>query len=164
MIIDNKLLHEACFNAMIDSYSLSLLYGTMYELNYNLGLRWIEAYEMSRWTRLSEFNWNLDTAKNSADRIIDESKIPPLYLQMLIDETQFYDYCRYSSYSRSFHRLLPWYPVLYGNKDVTTHIFRYNLFKQMNDDGVPLHEIASYFGEKDENNVKGYIEAELTTP
>jgi hypothetical protein len=161
-IISPEDLDKMCIEAIDVASGLIPHAFDLYTLLYNFGLRYIEAYELNRWEFYEGKNYKVQTAKGGNPRLCDMASIPERYLALIDGETEFYNWCRYSTFTRSFHRTFINYPISHDGKNVTTHIFRYNRIKQLYVQQWDIRQISEWIGEIDERNTQGYIEAVLT--
>lgn len=136
---------------------------TMFHLLSLYGFRYTEVYEVNRWTDFDQLNYNVDTAKNSNDRLIPKNTVPENYKRMITEETEKFDLCRYSTVARWFNYLFQYNDISVGNKEVSTHFFRYFSMKEKDSLGWSTQEIADYFGEVELNNVVNYVNASMYT-
>lgn len=163
-IITTEELENYCKTAVVNAQAYSFYYGVVYQLQYNIGCRWIETYDLSKWTFSEEYDWMLQPAKGNNLRNGLKNDLPSDWVNILEGSMSLMDYCRYSSFTRSFRFLFPVWPVYCGEKDVTSHIFRYNKFKQLYEvEEWSIDLIKTYMGEVETLNVNTYINADLHT-
>lgn len=129
----------------------------------NNGFRWIELFELSRFSEISGNRFELDTAKESANRIVLESDLTSQTVSMIRSSVQINNYCRYHKLIRIFNKYYRFPDISVGNKHVATHIFRYHKAKLLDKAGWTVEDIAAYFGEIDLGNMQSYINADLYT-
>lgn len=162
-IIGLEELQQLCYDAW--TYSLDLPSGNadVYQLLLRGGFRWLEVFELTRWELVSPGNWEIQAAKGGNKRAWLEVNIPVFYLACLQSDMTTFPYARYSTFNRTLRRTVPQYPIWNGDKNVTSHIFRYNRVKELYDQGQTVQQISDYLGEVDNDNTQGYIDAELST-
>lgn len=163
-IITTEQLDSYCRQAVDNAHSYSFFYGVCYLTQFNIGCRWIELYDLSRWSFSETYGWQLQPAKGNNLRTSIKNDLSEDWTNILLGDMTKMDYCRYSSFTRSFRFLFPVWPVYCGEKDVTSHIFRYNKFKQLYEvEEQSIDFIKSYMGEVETLNVNTYINAVLHT-
>lgn len=150
---------------LIDRLQQYDLAGYQYaSFNQNYGFRYYELTDITRWSIVGHFNVIVNTEKGSADRILNISEVPTFIVNSIPTQTPIFQNFRYSTACRIILRCLPIRPILIGDKQVITHLFRYYIAKKMKDQGSTDNEIATFLGEIDPNNAKIYIYGDLTTP
>lgn len=154
-------LNSMCESAYIVAQGLPLHFDDFYFLQLKGGFRYIEVYEISRWIDYDSDYYSVQAAKGGAIRYYQKIAVPQFYKDCISNSVQFYDWCRYETFSRSFRRTFVDYPIFFGDKNITTHIFRYNVVKKLYADGWTVPEISSYIGEVEDINTQGYIDAQL---
>ena len=125
------------------------------------GFRWIDVYEVSRWTDNGDDTYTVDTAKNSNNRIIPTADIDTRFQHVLDSDVDVVQAFRYTMMSRYFNRHFTYPLMRCGNKQVSLHSFRYNIARDMHDKGKSDDEIKVFLGEVDIANARLYIYNEL---
>lgn len=161
-IIASNQLEIYCQDAVTNAQNYNAYYGTAFELMYKIGCRWNEVYDLTRWSFSETYGWQLQPAKGNNLRTQINADLPAAWISILEGSMEKFDYCRYASFSRSFHSLFPVYPLYLGSKDVTSHVFRYNKFRQLYEvQGWTIQQIKDYTGEIDTRNVTTYLNSKI---
>lgn len=161
--ISDELFILQCFNSVDNIARHDYYAGVIFTILHNTGLRYVEVYEVSRWTDMEDDTFLVDTAKNSTNRIIPYSNIPDEYKQRIKNGEDEFKQCRYRQSSRYFNKFYPIFPIYTGNKSLTTHAYRYAKMKKMYIEGSTLNEIQEYMGEVDIQHVESYVNALIYT-
>ncbi len=156
-------LNSMCEAAYFVSKGLPPHLADLYFLQLKGGFRYIEVYEIDRWTDYDVDYYSIQTAKGGNIRYYQKISVPQFYIDCIAGSVQFYDWARYDTFCRSFRRTFIDYPIYSGSKNITTHIFRYNVCKKLFNDGWSITEISRYLGEVDDLNTDGYINTDLYT-
>jgi hypothetical protein len=151
----------ACAAAVVVAEDLPSHMHDVYSLLLRGGFRYIEVFELDRWSLVSPGNWEIQTAKGGAIRDYLETNIPTFYLSCLESSMLTFDYCRYSTFNRTLRRTFIDYPIMVDDKNCTSHIFRHNRVKQLYSQGQTIQQISDYLGEIDNRNTEGYINSRL---
>lgn len=124
---------------------------------YNTGLRFTEMTSKSRWEMIDPETYSVTTLKKSNPRIFRDADLSQQFINSQKSPGRLYPTCLYSTTSiwlqRAFHPLTP----RIKKKKVTTHIFRHNFFKRLDQEGKTIEEIKTITGEVDSKNVETYI-------
>lgn len=150
-----------CYDAWRISLDLPHGNSDAYQLLLRGGFRWIEIFELDRWSYDDHGTYYIQTAKGGNLRSWREVDIPLFYLTCLQSEMITFPYVRYSTFNRTLRRTFVDYPIWHGDKNVTSHIFRYTRVKDLYESGQNIKQIADYLGEVDLDNIQGYIDARL---
>lgn len=160
--IDYTYLHELCSVAVSNAKSYNYFYHALYECQFNIGCRYIELYDLTRWQWDGKDYYTLSPGKGNKERTFSGSDLGETFPLLVQGDLQYVDFCRRAAFSRSFKKLFPIYPIWHGQKNVTSHIFRYNRIKWMYfNDRYSEDDIASWFGEVNVKNIQIYIDAKL---
>jgi len=127
------------------------------ELFYLFGFRWIELYELSRWSQLDQLNWIVDTAKDSENRIIKKADCSIQWNAIISGSELILRQFGYMSMRRYYKRYTTIKTLKKGGKYISLHSFRYNRAKQLHLEGKTDIEIQQFFGEKELINMRFYI-------
>jgi len=158
-ILTTTQLDSTC-NTIVNS--MAVLYPetlASYQMLYLFGLRWIEVFELTRWSQPTFDFYEVDTAKNSSNRLIPVATVPPVYKNLIQSGNNVILQFGYMSMKRYLKRYTPYPRMFSGNKNISLHIFRYNRARLMSDDGYSNQEIADYFGEVSLQNMELYIDS-----
>lgn len=139
------------------------LYAVFFTM-YNLGCREAETTDKTLWTQTGTFTATLQPLKGGTLRAIARADVDPLFWDFLFNTT-WYTHMYSLTRLRTFVNQFSNYSSMWvGNKQVSSHLFRYYRFKKMNDDGIPLHDISIFMGEASDTNTQGYIDAIIEVP
>ena len=161
--VQDQELIQACVDSLPIFHIQDAWAYVFFTLQFNTGCRYIEVLEVSRWTDLQDGTYELDTAKNSNNRIIPASDVPTVYKNLILSGEQEFGSMRYTTATRLFKKGFPLLPLVVGAKDVSTHVYRYAKAKKMFIDGSTIQQISDYLGEVDNQNTLGYVNAEFYT-
>jgi site-specific recombinase XerD len=127
-----------------------------------LGLRFTEAYELERWTKITEEHYQLKCAKESDKRIINTGDIDERYRDMLENGIKTASIYSYRTLLRTFTAYFRYPYAKAKNKSCKTHIFRHIKALELKNAGLTNEEIQEYFGHKTVNSTKQYTENDIT--
>lgn len=128
---------------------------------YNTGLRFVEAFEIIRWSEIATDTYYCDTAKNSNNRTFNASELTSLFINAIKSQVNIYDFCRYTTTNNWLSRVFLPYELYLTGKRLMTHVFRHNKVKQMFDADYTLAEIQTYIGEVSQSNVLLYVNSNI---
>lgn len=161
--ISDELLIQFCLDSVQRFYNFDYWAGMLFDLMHNTGIRYVEGYELTRWTDNEDGTFTLDTAKNSNNRIILNNLIPVNFQNLIRNEETEFSNLRYKQSTRYFNRYFIPIPLYHGSKRVTTHIYRYNIVKKMYLDDWNYQQIATWLGEVEVQNIIDYQQAIIYT-
>lgn len=125
----------------------------------NTGCRWIEVYEMTRWSNIGSDRFTVDTAKNSNNRTFLNTDLTFNFITWIDARIPFNYYFRYYKAQRIFNRHFYHYDLSIGNKQVSVHFWRYMYAKRLKLEGYKDDEIKDAMGEVSQANANLYIYA-----
>lgn len=120
------------------------------------GFRIREVYETDRWEIFNAFYYIVRTEKGSNPRYWPIAQTPADMRGYIDDQVPAYQNFRYNTFCRWFRKTNPYNLFLVGEKQVTSHIYRYNRINYMHMTGCTDQEIADFVGEVSLENVRGY--------
>ncbi len=122
------------------------------------GARISEVLKIRNWDMNKRGLVTIQGLKGSKDRLVDASLIMPV-----LSEWQEKGYNPFRQYSR--FQVYRWYKkigltgVKQGkNRKATTHIFRYLMARDLQDEGHKLEQISEMLGHKDSDNTQNYLQ------
>lgn len=155
--INEKEIETYCYNLYQLYLSYDNYYSTAYDLLYNCGCRYIEAFDLLRWSFISKDLCLLLTAKHNNNREIEMKNVTISSKEDIKHNENKYTMCNYKSmYNNHISNLLDG-QLYYEEKHVCFHIFRHNYFKKLWQTGVTMAEMQRITGEKSEANVFKYV-------
>ncbi len=162
MILTDEQLDNNCINIL---NSFIQLYPETYAallMMYRFGLRWIEVFEIIRWTQPTFEEYEVDTAKNSKNRIIPVRDVPPGFRTLIASDRDFIMQFGYMSMRRYFKKYSYYADLAVGHKPLSLHSFRYNRARIMKAEGSTDENIKLWFGEVEQSNMNRYIYSIIT--
>ncbi len=157
-------LNESLIDFLLRIHSFDFYLHDFFSNQFQTGIRYIELYELIRWSYIDDNQIILNTAKDSYDRTFTSNDITFPFYESIITGEFLYNTCAYTTTSRYFKRYYRWPGVYVGTKSLSTHIFRHHKAKQLKHEGLTDLEIQLYFGEKDLKNVQTYIYSQIFIP
>jgi hypothetical protein len=139
------------------AYYYNSYYFDVAYLFFNYGLRLNEVYEINRWADYDEYNYILTTEKGSATRLILKQDCPYYFQVAISEQTEAFPMARSASFNRVIKKFSDYYEFFSEDKHISSHIFRHNKIKQLNDERMPIEDIQNFIGEKSEYNIYRYI-------
>ena len=157
-IISQQQLDDHCKNIVDTSGRYYDNLGDFFTVLYNT-CRWVEVYELSRWGTEDLETYFCQTAKGGNVRSINAASLPSNFLFLISTALSTWDVCRYNS-MRKYSARFALFPSLYClDKQIELHCFRHNHIKYLYSLGNSYEQIATYMGEVDPDNIKGYVES-----
>lgn len=121
------------------------------------GFRFNELQKSSEFIRLDDNIIKIPLSKGQDFRLITDSQHN---IDNFLTSLVYYDFFRFinnSTASELLQRFLQKKLYLHSGKSLTTHYFRHKLCKNMHTQGNTIQQISQYIGEKNINNVAGYV-------
>ena len=128
---------------------------------YNTGLRVNELQDASRWEITPAGDYLCSVQKGGVDRLFTSSELSTFFTSSLAYGLDVYRACRYSTASRYLNKVIWPLSLFVNDKSITTHLFRHNKIKQLANSGLTVPQIATYIGERDPQNIQGYLNAKV---
>lgn len=155
---------QACDDSMI-IFDQKDYYAYMgFSMMYNRGLRYIEIFEVSRWTIKNSNFYYFQPAKGGNRLTLPASVVPAEYKTYILNSKPTFASLRKDTALRLFKRYFPIQNIFHLTHPVKTHIYRYSKCKEMYLNGYTYQEIADYLGEVEVVNIQNYVNATLYTP
>jgi hypothetical protein len=159
--LTNSQIEEHCNHIVLLS---SRYYGDLlafFQTIYYTGCRWIELYELSRWTYDGLRGYTVQCAKGSTTRYIDEANVAEFIKTKIANGDQINPNSRYNSMSIYAERFALFPHLRCKDKEISLHIFRHNLVKKLYDLGYTPEMIGVIIGEIDVKNVNIYVNSQI---
>lgn len=128
-----------------------------FEVMYDLGVRAVESFDMSRWRVDASGAVILQPQKNNDVRIFDKSLLSNTFLSYIKGELMVPEYINYDRLNSAFRRYTMYYNIYVGNKVSSLHLFRHNFVKQQLKLGYTDEEIQEILGERNLKSAVSYI-------
>lgn len=168
MILSNDQLNQVCrflsgqTFATFDGFNPSLLQFDARQQEFNLilyhtGLRFIELFEINRWTFVSGDTYTVSTAKKSNLRTITADKLTTGFARAIGVDEYYWNTVHFDSLSFYYRKNIAIHEISTGRKILNTHLFRHNIIKLMNEAQIPVPDISRFIGEQSDINTQGYI-------
>lgn len=162
MILTTDQLNTEC-KTIIDSLA-SNGYKRFEDVLYMLfqyGFRANEVYRWRFWTIQPNNLISFPPSKGCNPRVIPLDELP-INIQSTITTSQLHFYLpKYDSLIYNFKQFTE-HTYRAGDKNISTHIFRHNRIKQMNETGYSIAQIKAFTGLKKDQTVRGYINSTIT--
>ena len=139
----------------------SLIYYDFFWNLYKTGLRCSELKDFSLWEIHDGGNIVINTLKGGAPREHMESYLSLYCISQFTGGNPCYSRLAPSTLCYWLETFLPHKNIFHETKSLKTHLFRHALAKELKYNGQTDEQIAIFFGEKDINNMKNYINSEL---
>jgi len=160
-LLTNKEIDKICKKVLQTSERNDIFLHSLFDTLYKTGLRVGEIIDFSRWAVIDKKYIQVQTLKGSNPRTFKSSELNQIYVDLIRYNTIYLAQFNYKNLSRAFNRFAPYSHLLIGNKQVSTHLFRYNKAKQLKAKGYSDIEIQIYLGEKDLKNALVYINSKI---
>ena len=134
----------------------------LFEAMASMGLRYVEANELSRWSRKDKGIYLMKSGKGSDPRAFYENEIPEQYRMMIDTGIKTASMYSYSTNIETFDKYFLYSNCKIGKKKVKTHIFRYIKIWEMINAGKRIDYVKGYIGHVEESTTKKYIDAKIT--
>ena len=128
---------------------------------YTFGLRWIEIFELHRWSFANESTITVKTAKRGNPRELKSRDVEQKIIDMIISEVPYWELCRYNTIRYYAQHYSPYPFASCGKKEIGVHIFRHCFVKNLADMGITPEEIQIILGERTLESVNGYIKSNI---
>ena len=128
-----------------------------FEVMYDLGVRAVESFDMSRWRIDASGVVILQPQKGNDVRIFDKNLLSSTFLSYIKGEINIPDYINYDRLNSAFRRYTMYYNIYVGNKKSSLHLFRHNFVKQQMLLGYSDEEIQQILGERNIKSAQAYI-------
>ena len=128
-----------------------------FEVMYDLGVRAVESFDMSRWRVDVSGAVVLQPQKGNDVRIFDKNLLSSTFLSYIKGEINIPDYINYDRLNSAFRRYTMYYNMYVGNKKSSLHLFRHNFVKQQMLLGYSDEEIQQILGERNIKSAQAYI-------
>ena len=127
----------------------------------NLGLRANEPFLLNNWNFVDNTYFTLKPQKGNDTRIFLPIELSEYFRSSIINKVSNYYPFSYSQFNMYFKRFST-QPFIYcDNRNESVNILRHYKAKTMKNEGKTDIEIATYFGERDLKNMRGYIYSDL---
>lgn len=133
-----------------------------FEVMYDLGVRAVESYDISRWRIDSSGAVVLHPQKGNDIRIFDQTLLSSTFLAYIKGEIKVPDYINYDRLNSAFRRYTMYHGIYVGDKKSSLHLFRHNFVKQQMLLGYTPEEIQSILGERNIKSAMSYINSVFT--
>ena len=130
-----------------------------FEVMYDLGVRAVESFDMSRWRIDASGVVILQPQKNNDVRIFDKNLLSSTFLSYIKGEISIPDYINYDRLNSAFRRYTMYHGIFVGNKKSSLHLFRHNFVKQQMLLGYSDEEIQQILGERNIESAQSYIDS-----
>lgn len=131
---------------------------------YITGLRFNEMQNCRNWDYSHESGIIVPLSKGSANRILDNTLLPPAAIQSTFASFEYFYYVNNSTASNLFNKYYAHRLFLSTGKPITTYVFRHLYIKNLASEGKTAQQIATIMGEVNANNIAGYIDSVFETP
>ena len=141
--------------------SISMYFHDWCKMQYLYGMRYNETKDSKRWTLYTPSTYSVQCEKGDNHRYILVSQVPQYIQYAISNNLELWSQFRQRTAERWINDYNAIGNIKCGNRGASTYLFRYNCFKQLHLMGYSDDYIASYMGETDTKNVKGYYNAIL---
>lgn len=161
-VITNNELDSICRETLELSSIIDPNLTILYDIMYRTGCRINDVLEFNRWTVLMNGNIQLEPQKNNNLRVFQESELPSIFYDNLVNNYNFLNGYFYGKCEYHLKSIINKYDIRRYDKKITTHIFRHNYAKKMSDTGMTNEQVRVKLGEKQLSSATGYISSVLT--
>lgn len=133
------------------------VYYPFFEVMYDLGVRAVESYDISRWRIDSSGAIILQPQKGNDVRVFDSDLLSSVFLSYVKGEINVPVYINYDRLNGAFRRYTMYHGIYVGNKKSSLHLFRHNFVKQQMLLGYSDEEIQQMLGERNVESALSYI-------
>ena len=128
-----------------------------FEVMYDLGIRAVESYDISRWKIDPSGAVILQPQKNNDVRIFDKDLLSTTFLSYIKGEIDIPSYINYDRLNSAFKRYTMYHGIYIGDKISSLHLFRHNFVKQQLLLGYNDAEIQQILGERNIESAQSYV-------
>lgn len=128
-----------------------------FEVMYDLGVRAVESYDISRWRIDASGAVVMQPQKGNDVRIFDKELLSSTFLSYIKGEISVPDYINYDRLNGAFRRYTMYHGIFVGNKKASLHLFRHNFVKQQLLLGYSEEEIQQMLGERNIESAQAYV-------
>lgn len=163
-ILSNNEIKSTCLSIIANAQAFDLVMYDLFLNCYNIGARISEIRYFNNWYVNSSNQYVLQPLKGNLERTFNVNDITDLLRYSIDNRTLEYESCRYTTVTRYLSRFSPYPFLMAGNKQISTHIFRHNKYKQLYELLGSVSAVAAYFGEQSLSVAGNYINSSLYTP
>lgn len=127
-----------------------------FEVMYDLGVRAVESFDISRWRIDASGVVILQPQKNNDVRIFDKNLLSDTFISYIKGELKVPEFINYDRLNSAFRRYTMYYNIFVGNKKSSLHLFRHNFVKQQMLLGYGDEEIQQILGERNLKSAQAY--------
>lgn len=155
-------INDICIEVANSSTGIHEFSSQYFNLALPFGFRDIEMCEKSRWTPINETQFEVETAKGSNDRVIEQADVPPILRAFYLGTSSYENLKSARQLRRVFKMFAPSGTLLVGSKGVSVYLYRYNICKQLfHVQSWTVQQISDFIGEVNNTNTLKYIDAKV---
>lgn len=128
-----------------------------FEVMYDLGVRAVESFDISRWRIDASGVVILQPQKGNDVRLFDQELLSNTFLSYIKGEIPIPVYINYDRLNSAFRRYTMYHGIYVGNKKSSLHLFRHNFVKQQLLLGYSDEEVQQMLGERNLESAQAYI-------
>jgi hypothetical protein len=137
-------------------------FSPFFELIKVSGCRFIEAVELTRWTKIGVSQYLLNCAKGNNTRVVMLEGVSNRLNYIIENQPDYYNRLNFNSAKNYFRSLSHFEELQCKKKPILFHIFRHLRFKELDNEGRTLEDICKIMGEKYEKTSFGYVSSQIT--
>jgi hypothetical protein len=136
-------------------------FSPFFELIKVSGCRFIEAVELTRWSKIGISKYLLNCAKGNNTRVVSLEGVSNRLNYIIENKQDYYNRLNFNSAKNYFRSLTHFEDMFCKNKSILFHVFRHLRFKELDNEGKSLEDICKIMGEKYEKTSNGYVTSKI---
>ena len=150
-----------CVHLLNNSVNYYLYINPFITTMYNTGLRIGEVIELERWSLFDSDNFSVFLEKNNGNRIIRKEILPTAFVDLLSNDIAVKRYFSIRQLRYFIQHNGLFFHTTRGNKDISSHIFRYRFIRELFINGYTYAEIKAITHQSSTKVVENYNRAPI---